>query len=124
ARLGYGGWADGVDPHAIGCNLRRDRLRQPHDAELRGDICADERPAALARVRGDVDDAPATRRFQVRHRLAHDEERTAQVDVEDPIPFLRGDRLEGPELEDAGAVDDGIEAAEPLPGPRGDHHEG
>ena len=57
------------------------------------------------------------------HRLAHDEERPAQIDVQDPVPFGGRDSFQGPELEDAGGIDQRIQPAQSLcrSGDTGDH---
>ena len=48
------------------------------------------------------------------HRLAHDEERPAQIDVQDAVPFGGGDPFQGPELKDPGGIDQRIQSAQSL----------
>mmetsp|Transcript_36261 Transcript_36261/g.120034 ORF Transcript_36261/g.120034 Transcript_36261/m.120034 type:complete len:286 (-) Transcript_36261:60-917(-) len=84
---------DAVYPDAVRCELRRVVARECGRGRLGDRVCHQERRAALARHRRDVDDGAADASFNhVPRRSLRDEERRSRVARHHRVPVLGGRR--------------------------------
>ena len=91
-------------------------LGQGTDAKFGGRVEADARLAGVGGRRLDVEDIGIRRLLQVRQRLATHQIGAGQVRVDELVPLRRG-RVDEPRPgghADAGAVDEDVDAAEPV----------
>src|SRR5438128_1780779 len=105
---------DGVDAH-LGREDARERYGHVDDGRLARRVRDHLGGGAEAGDARQVHDRARTRSLEQRRGGAGGEERPAHVDVEDPIPDLRGDRLEvveGSEVRRASGVDEHVEPAQ------------
>src|SRR5215468_9642753 len=87
------------------------RLGQPEQPGFGGGVVRLADVAGLADHRGHVDDPPGAAPEHVLKRVLGQEERTGQVDRDDPLPVVVGHLGHGPVDGDPGVVDQDVEPA-------------
>src|SRR4029453_15590920 len=89
-------------------------LRESHEGELRGTVAAERRVPAASPERRDVHDHPAPARPHPTERFLHDEELAEEVHAQHRVEIAFDHLVEAPGDENAGVVDDHVEAPEAL----------
>jgi acyl-CoA dehydrogenase len=117
-RGGYSSGMDGVATDVMDTEIESDRLRQASDPELRGAIAEEMAVSPQAGGRGDVDDRTGRRGLQRVERGVDPVERAGEVDRDDRVPLLGGAAADRPDGRDSGVVDQHVESAVALNGPR------
>src|SRR5258708_3508238 len=101
-----------VDPHALGRDLARERLRKCEHAALAGAVMNHLVAADLTELRAYVDDVSVAALEHLRQHVACAEENGAQVDVHNLVPLLGRHLVQQNLREDARVVDQDLDGAE------------
>ena len=107
---------DLIDADAVAAQRRRRVAGQRHQPALRHGVRPELRLADVGVDRADVDDRAAAARLHRLHSLLQQQERGAQVDVDDRVPQLDGRVLEVAARDAGGVVHQHVDAAEALDG--------
>ena len=92
--------------------LDRSRFGEQAHARFRCAVSRNVRSRHLAANRRHIDDRPLSGSAQQRQRIFGAEKHAVEIDRQDRAPFLNVVSSDGPEVADAGVVDEHIEAAE------------
>src|SRR5262249_27856864 len=105
---------DAVGAHIVALHVERDRLRETDDTHLGGSVIRLAEIADEARGRGEMDVGAALLLAEMRSRGARDIEAPHEMDLDDEVPIDGRHAMEDAVAQNAGIVDDGVDAAESV----------